>query len=125
MTRKVVGLGFLAVVIALAGVACGTANPVNEPGSCASGGCSDSGGGDAGLGGDHAACGNDTWSNFASGFFNSYCASCHGWASSHSNVASNASGISSRLSSGNMPPSGSVSSSDRQRAIDWLGCGAP
>ncbi len=93
-----------------------------------SGSCTDTSGGTTGgtTGGDTGGTGStctDTWDNYAASFFSTNCLECHGWASSHAQVQAGASSISSRIQSGNMPPSG-LSSTSRQRILDWLACGA-
>jgi hypothetical protein len=123
-----VGLIFGLTTLMSAG--CGTATPIScDPASevCAGQSGDDPGSvGDPGPGGDHGSmCGAETWNNFASGFFSSNCASCHGWATSQSGVKSRSSAIISRVSGGSMPPRGGLSASDEQRALDWLHCGAP
>jgi hypothetical protein len=67
----------------------------------------------------------DTWASFAGSFFSSHCSGCHGFASSQASVEANAAFIESMVSSGTMPPGGGVSASDRQRIVNWLGCGTP
>ena len=67
----------------------------------------------------------DTWANFAQAFFSNNCTNCHQHTFEFSSVAavnSNRSGISSRISSGNMPQGHSLSSSDKQRIVKWLSC---
>jgi len=84
----------------------------------------DAGTGGTGGGGSSSSCTSDTWSNFEGNWFAANCARCHGWASSHTAVASRASANISWISNNSVPPSSSVSASDKARVLQWLGCGA-
>jgi len=83
-------------------------------------------GGGAGGGGG-TTCTTDTWANYAQNFFATQCASCHshtGQFATKSFVVTNKSIITSRISSGSMPPNG-LSSADRARILEYLSCGVP
>ncbi len=67
----------------------------------------------------------DNWASFASGFFTTNCTACHGQFATYSSVVADAVNIQSRLQSGSMPPTGGVSSQDRQRILAWIACGMP
>jgi hypothetical protein len=106
-------------------------NCVPTSGSCGlgTGGGSGGGGGPgtgggSGTGGGGSSC-TDTWSNYASAFFNSYCANCHGTEfSTQADVSSNAAATKSSISTGSMPPGG-LSSSEQTRILNWFNCGMP
>ncbi len=72
-----------------------------------------------------AQCTPDTWSNYASNFFNTNCAGCHSQFGSYSGVQSDSSRIESKIQSGSMPPYGGLSASDQQRIVAWINCGMP
>jgi hypothetical protein len=72
-----------------------------------------------------AQCTPDTWGNWASGFFSTNCAGCHSWANSYTSVKSRQANNQAYISDGSMPQGGSLSSSDKQRVLAWLGCGSP
>jgi hypothetical protein len=72
-----------------------------------------------------SSCTSDTWANYGQQFFSTYCVSCHSWASSQTSVQSEASASESRIASGNMPPSTTLSSAEISRVDAWLNCGAP
>lgn len=68
----------------------------------------------------------DTWSSYGSNFFSTSCAGgCHGSYSSQSTVKAAQSSISSEISSGRMPRSGSLSASSKSRILTYLSCGVP
>jgi hypothetical protein len=96
-------------------------------GGAATGGGSATGGGagtDAGQ-----PCTTDTWTNWGKAFFASNCVSCHTYnhasMGQQSYVRSDASGISFRVSVGDMPRGASLSSTDRARVEKYVNCGAP
>jgi hypothetical protein len=91
----------------------GTSSGSSSTGSSSSGGSSS------------AACTNETWSNFAEGFFSSYCSECHSQFTTYSNVVNDASSITSKISSGEMPLNTTLSSSEQSDILTWLGCGEP
>ena len=67
----------------------------------------------------------DTWTNFGQTFFTTNCGgACHPWASSYTGVSERTTQAQGAIAAGVMPPTG-LSASDRQRAIDYLACGAP
>jgi hypothetical protein len=66
----------------------------------------------------------DTWTNYGMAFFGQSCGGCHTWASSYAGVAARTTQAQGAISAGVMPPGG-LDPSARQRAIDWLACGAP
>ena len=73
-------------------------------------------------------CGADTWSSYGGSFFASQCSSCHthsGQFTTQASVQSASSRIASEISSGRMPEGGGLSSTERQRILDYLACGAP
>ncbi len=98
-------------------------------GSGTSGGGTGTGGGSgSGSTGGSSACTTDTWSNYAGGFFDNYCAQCHSGeydSNNYQNVSANESRIASYISSGRMPQGTRLSSSEKSRILKWLSCGAP
>ena len=66
----------------------------------------------------------DTWTNYAKNLFGSSCGGCHTWALSYDGVDQRRTRAQGAIAAGVMPPSG-LAASDRQRAVDWLACGAP
>lgn len=93
----------------------------------ASGGGSGTTGGGAGGGGGSTQCTTDTWANYGQAFFANQCASCHthtGQFSTKSFVVTNKSIITSRISSGSMPPNG-LTATDKARILKYLSCGVP
>jgi hypothetical protein len=66
----------------------------------------------------------DTWSSYGQLFFSQYCSECHTQYGSQSTVLASASAISSQISSGRMPQSGSLSAAEKARVLAWLSCGA-
>jgi hypothetical protein len=85
-------------------------------------GCSGAGGGGA------DGTSNDGWTGQTNveAIFESDCSGCHGtqWSSCW-DVQADAQGVEALVSSGAMPRSGSLSSSDRSTLLAWLGQGAP
>ncbi len=85
---------------------------------------------DAGPGGGGSSCTPDTWANYGLAFFTSNCASCHSYnhasLKNQSYVQLDHVGITSRVSSGNMPQGGAgLSQADRTRLVKYVTCGAP
>lgn len=95
-------------------------------GGGAGGGTGGSAGGGAGggTGGGTAACA-DTWANYGSDFFNTWCVGCHSSLSRQNVVQYNATTIRSVIASGYMPQGGGLSSAERTRIEAYLDCGAP
>lgn len=85
-------------------------------------GCSGAGGGGA------EGTSNDGWTGQTNleAIFEADCSGCHGtqWSSCW-DVQSDAQGVDDMVSSGAMPQSGSLSPSDKNTLITWLGQGAP
>ncbi len=104
----------------------GTGSSSSSGGSSSSSSSSAGGSSSSGSSSSTAAqCTPDTWSNFAQGFFTTNCTSCHSQFATYSSVVSDASSISSKISSGSMPLLGSLSASDKSRILLWLSCGEP
>jgi hypothetical protein len=67
----------------------------------------------------------DTWTSFGQAFFTQNCGgACHPWASSFQGVGARTTQAQGAIAAGVMPPTG-LPASDKQRAIDYLACGAP
>lgn len=102
-------------------------------GGVATGGGASTGGGAATGGGSGTdagqPCTTDTWTNWGKAFFASNCVSCHTYnhasMGQQSYVRGDASGISFRVSVGDMPRGASLSSTDRARVEKYVNCGAP
>ena len=82
------------------------------------------GGGGATGGGGGTQCTTDTWANYGASFFASSCTRCHQQFATKSVVVSYKLSISSRISSGSMPPGG-LTSADKTRILHYLSCGVP
>ncbi len=111
------------------GDVCDAATGLCRPGGTGGGGGGSGGGvgggGGATGGGGGSSCGTDTWTNYASGWFSGNCARCHGSEfGGYSLVQSRGSQLSSRISSGSMPPGGLLPA-DRQRILSWFACNMP
>lgn len=70
-------------------------------------------------------CTPDTWSNFGEGFFQSTCSGCHPVFSNVANVRARRPEITSRIETGNMPQGRTLTTAQKDRVLEWLGCGAP
>lgn len=118
----------LVLVAALAFSACGGSDCENTPGAgkCTSAGGGGGSGGGAGGGGGSVSCGADTWTNYAKTWFEGNCAGCHSTEfGTYAAVKGSHVPISSRISSGNMPPGGGLSDGEKQRISDWFSCDMP
>lgn len=73
--------------------------------------------------GDGGTC-TDTWASYGQSFFSSNCSGCHSSFRTQSAVKSQVASIRSRVAGGSMPPRG-ISSTDEQRVVLYLDCGAP
>jgi hypothetical protein len=122
---QVVSGGNVTVTVGVCGPGGGTGGTGSGTGGSGTAGTS------SGTGG-AAPCTTDTWANFAQAFFKNDCTlSCHnhstlgGQTPNYNLIKSNASNISSRISSGNMPQGTKLSASDKSRILKWLSCGEP
>ena len=114
-----------------AGLPGGACSSASQPAGGGTGGgtggglATGSGGGANGGGGGSTQCTTDTWANYGQTFFANQCASCHqGQFATKSLVVTNTSIITSRISSGSMPPNG-LTATDRARILKYLSCGVP
>ncbi len=108
------------------GAALGGGGGTGLGGGTATGGGS-AGGGGVGTGGGGSTCTSpDTWTNYASNWFATYCSRCHSDAwSSYANVQSDSQSLQDVISSGAMPRGGGLSEAERQRLLAWIACGLP
>lgn len=112
----------LVLVAALAFSACGGSDSSGGGGGGGSGGGAGGGGG----GGGSVSCGADTWTNYAKTWFEGNCAGCHSTEfGTYAAVKGSHVPISSRISSGNMPPGGGLSDGEKQRISGWFSCDMP
>lgn len=70
------------------------------------------------------SCTDDTWGNYAAGFFATWCNRCHSYTSPAS-LARNSTAIRSRIASGSMPKNATLPANEKARILTWLDCGRP
>ncbi len=80
---------------------------------------------DAGHDAGSTSCTPDTYTSWAHSFFTAHCIGCHSGEFTASDARSRATSIASYISSGSMPRGETLSSSDKNRILTWLRCGAP
>ncbi len=76
-------------------------------------------------GGTTGACAGETWGNFAQSFFQQSCVSCHWDFGLYLVVFFDSSSISSKIQDGSMPLGGTLTATQKQDILTWLGCGMP
>ena len=134
---QVLSGGNLTVTVGVCGPGGGTGGTSSGTGGSGTAGTSSGTGGSGTAGtssgtGGAPPCTTDTWANFAQAFFKNDCTlSCHnhstlgGTTPNYNSIKSNASNISSRISSGNMPQGTKLSATDKTRILKWISCGEP
>jgi hypothetical protein len=115
--------------VPVTGSTCAGSGSGGGGGTTGGGGGSTGGGGGATGGGGGTTCTTDTWANYGASFFANNCTNCHtghhtGEFTTKSFVVTYKSSITSRISSGNMPPAG-LTSADKTRILKYLSCGVP
>jgi hypothetical protein len=82
---------------------------------------------DAGSGGND--CTTHTYANFGEAFFATNCNGCHTSQqprlTSQSAIKTNAARCRNEITSGRMPPYGTLSEAQKTAVVEWLDCGAP